>query len=247
MNILTLIIAVLFHAPASTETAPLQVPITNTQMCEHTIHTFDIKSVNQNPYTVAPFRTSATPIKSTGSASAGISTNAPTQFTKQNNVVYGSATVPFAAPRQYTCSMCGGDGYINDIGDGGLEYGKWYFYSSGKGDGTSCTNTTGYHDDCDNETYGDVQHHFAKQVCPKCGGTGKVSSSSTSLPSGWTSWTGNAFSHPFSDTDANGHCDEHHWHLPIGDVPVFFFVAILVLLSIVYIMKDENFLHSKTE
>lgn len=185
------------------------------------------------------------PVTGGSMGASGIPTaSAPSSFRTYTISSQASAAVqaPFAA-KQYNCPICGGDGYINDNGDGELEYATWYFYSSGKGDGSSCTNTTGYHDECDEETYGGVQHHFAKRKCPKCNGTGKVNSTSTSLPFGWTSWTGNAFSHPFSDSDGNGHCDEHWYHTPIGNG-----YAVLILMALFYCLfilvkeevKEEN-------
>ena len=180
-------------------------------------------SYSNGQFVTSPVKESQKSIKSLGGGSSINTSN----FTKNlTPAIYNSSTSFAATPPDWghhdqTCPYCGGDGVINDNGDGELIYGTWYFQSNGRGDGTSCTNTTGYHDPCDGETI----HHFAETKCPYCNGTGK----NPHTVSGWTTWTGEAWSHPWSDEDRNGHCDEHYWHAPIGDG-----AAIMIVLALCY-------------
>jgi len=224
MKTLLIIAAILFSAPKSTDTTPLDVPMNGAPLHEYSVHATGTKNVEYQSYSVSPLRTNTKSVNVYGGSSSVLgSVSTKSQEQRMSSFSAGST---FAAPQSKICQYCNGTGYINDYGNGELVNAKWYFQTDDiYGDGTSCTDKTGYHDSCDVASQGQIYHHFAKRKCPYCNGTGRDGRSK----SGWTSWTGLAWSHAFSDDDHNGHCDEHYWHAPIGDG-----VAIMIVLALMY-------------
>ncbi len=135
----------------------------------------------------------------------------------QNTILYGGRT------KTYVCPMCNGTGVINDFGNGELITANWWRQTTGNtGDGTYCDGVNAYHDPCDSEWSegGWTYHHDYKRTCPQCNGSGYVQSNrKPSTLSGWVQWTGESWSHIYTDNDNDGHCDQHEWHkqIPIGN------------------------------